>query len=191
MHRRGPVEEKGLRAARLVFQAQTGSQERARWMWFSLKGSPRHYDDVKRIIESDPGARVYFSEALTYERGAGVALSRIEATSFAWLTRLYDWWAEMERVEPIRFTLFLYLPGSIRHAELDLRTHTPDEVVDVIKSKAPRSAEAANRARPARLGAPLLTHWYFSNCLRLANQQTSERPGECAPGRFRSVRDSG
>jgi hypothetical protein len=113
---------------------------------FSLKGSPRHYDDVKRIIESDPGARVYFSEALTYERGAGVALWRIEATSFAWLTRLYDWWAEMERVEPIRFTFFLYLPGSIRHAELDLRTHTPDEVVDVIKSKAPRSAEAANRA---------------------------------------------
>ena len=44
------------------------------------------------------------------------------------------------------FTFFLYLPGSIRHAELDLRTHTPDEVVDVIKSKAPRSAEAANRA---------------------------------------------
>ena len=32
---------------------------------FSLKGSPRHYDDVMQIIEADPGARVYFGEALT------------------------------------------------------------------------------------------------------------------------------
>ena len=41
---------------------------------FSLKGSPRFYDDVLRIIESDSGAEVYFGEALTYERGAAVAL---------------------------------------------------------------------------------------------------------------------
>ena len=46
---------------------------------FSLKGSPRFYDDVLRIIESDPGAEVYFGEALTYERGAAVALWRVRA----------------------------------------------------------------------------------------------------------------
>ncbi len=81
---------------------------------FALKGSPRHYDDVNKIVESDPGAHIYFKEALTYERGAGVALWRIEATTFDWLPRLYAWWAEMERVEPILFTFFLYhLPSGL------------------------------------------------------------------------------
>jgi hypothetical protein len=111
---------------------------------FSLKGSPRHYDDVMKIIQSDAGARVYFSEALTYERGAGVALWRIEAISFDWLTRLYAWWAEMERVEPIQFTFNLYLPNNAKYAELDLRTNTPEQVVSVIKASAPRSEAQAN-----------------------------------------------
>lgn len=113
---------------------------------FALKGSPRHYDDVVKIIEADPGARVYFGEALTYERGAGVALWRIEATSFDWLTRLYTWWAEMERVEPIQFTFHLYLPNQPKYAELDLREHTAEEVTTRIKEMAPRSEEAANLA---------------------------------------------
>lgn len=110
---------------------------------FSLKGSPRHYDDVRRIIDSDPGARVYFGEALTYERGAGVALWRVEATSFDWLKALYDWWAEMERIEPVEFTFHLYLPRDLKYAALDLREHTPDEVAEFIKQNAPRSAEEA------------------------------------------------
>ena len=113
---------------------------------FSLKGSPRHYDDVKRIIEADSGARIYFSEALTYERGAGVALWRIEATSFDWLPKLYDWWAEMERVEPVNFTFYLYLPNRTRQAALDLRTQTPEQVIDFIKQHAPRSVEEATKA---------------------------------------------
>lgn len=113
---------------------------------FSLKGSPRHYDDVKQIIESDPAARVYFSEALTYERGAGVALWRIEASGFAWLPNLYSWWAEMERVEPIKFTFFLYLPSRARDAALDLRNHTAEEVASFVQANAPRSEEAANLA---------------------------------------------
>ena len=113
---------------------------------FSLKGSPRHYDDVTRIIESDPGARVYFGEALTYERGAGVALWRIEATSFEWLKSLYAWWAEMERVEPIEFTFNLYMPVQPKYAELDLRDYTPEQVANRIKELAPRSEEAANKA---------------------------------------------
>lgn len=108
---------------------------------FSLKGSPRHYDDVLRIIEQDPGAQVYFGEALTYERGAGVALWRISATSFAWLTRLYDWWAEMERIEPIQFTFHLYLPSSAKYPAMDLREHTPAEVEAFVKANAPTTLE--------------------------------------------------
>jgi hypothetical protein len=112
---------------------------------FSLKGSPRHYDDVKAIIEADPGARIYFSEALTYERGAGVALWRVEASSFTWVHKLYEWWTEMERVEPIKFTFHLYLPNRARYAALDLRTLSPDDLVAFIKANAPRSAEQANK----------------------------------------------
>lgn len=113
---------------------------------FSLKGSPRHYDDVLKIVESDPGAHVYFGEALTYERGAGVALWRIEASSFDWLPKLYAWWAEMERVEPIQFTFNLYLPENQKYAALDLREHTADEIAAFIKQNAPRGAEQANAA---------------------------------------------
>ena len=113
---------------------------------FSLKGSPRHYDDVLAIVEADPAAHVYFGEALAYERGAGVALWRISATSFDWLPKLYEWWAEMERIEPIKFTFHLYLPEDPKYAELNLRDHTPEQVAEFIKRGAPRSAEAANEA---------------------------------------------
>lgn len=113
---------------------------------FSLKGSPRHYDDVCAIIEADPGARVYFGEALTYERGAGVALWRIEATSFEWLPKLYSWWAEMERIEPIQFTFHLYFPKDLKYPALNFREHTPDKVAAFIKQGAPRSADEANSA---------------------------------------------
>lgn len=113
---------------------------------FSLKGSPRHYDDVRKIIEADPGARVYFGEALTYERGAGVALWRIEATSFTWLQSLYDWWVEMERVEPVNFTFHLYLPANLKYPVMDLRNATPQEVEAFIKANAPRGEAAATAA---------------------------------------------
>jgi len=106
---------------------------------FALKGSPRHYDDVNKIVESDPGAHIYFKEALTYERGAGVALWRIEATTFDWLPRLYAWWAEMERIEPVNFTFNLYIPPELKHAALDLRDHSAAEVEAFIKSNAPRT----------------------------------------------------
>ena len=113
---------------------------------FSLKGSPRHYDDVRTIIEADPGAHVYFGEALAYERGAGVALWRIEAASFDWLPKLYQWWAEMERVEPIKFTFHLYLPSDTKYAEMNLRDHTPEAVAEFIRQNAPNSIEEANKA---------------------------------------------
>jgi hypothetical protein len=106
---------------------------------FTLKGSPRHYDDVKRIIESSGSSQVYFGEALAYERGAGVALWRVEARDFTWLPRLYEWWAEMERIEPINFTFNLYIPPQLKYAALDLRDHTPADIEAYIKQHAPKT----------------------------------------------------
>jgi hypothetical protein len=104
---------------------------------FTLKGSPRHYDDVKAIVEGDGTATVYFGEALAYERGAAVALWRVKARDFGWLPKLYDWWAEMERIEPIRFTFHLYLPDDLKYPALDLREHTPEDVATFIQEHAP------------------------------------------------------
>jgi hypothetical protein len=105
---------------------------------FSLKGSPRFYDDVVRIIESDGGAEVYFGEALTYERGAAVALWRVRARSFTWLPALYSWWEDAERIEPVRFTFYLYIPPELKYPALDLRDHAPVDVEAFIKRTAPQ-----------------------------------------------------
>lgn len=108
---------------------------------FTLKGSPRHYDDVKAIVEAGAGAKVWFGEALAYERGAGIALWRIRARSFEWLEPLYDWWVEMERNEPIEFTFHLYLPDNLKYPAMNLRNHTPDEVATFIRDNAPYARE--------------------------------------------------
>ena len=104
---------------------------------FTLKGSPRHYDDVRLIIEEGGGATVYFGEALTYERGAGVALWRVRAREYGWLPKLYAWWAEMERVEPVQFTFHLYLPQDLKYPALDLRQHPPAAVEAFVRQHAP------------------------------------------------------
>ena len=104
---------------------------------FTLKGSPRHYDDVRAIIEANHEADVYFGEALAYERGAGIALWRVRARDFGWLDTLYDWWANAERIEPIEFTFHLYLPDNLKYPALDLRDHSPEEVATFIREHAP------------------------------------------------------
>jgi hypothetical protein len=104
---------------------------------FTLKGSPRHYDDVKRIIEANGGAKVWFGEALAYERGAGIALWRVRARNFNWLGPLYDWWVEMERTEPVEFTFHLYLPDNLKYPAMNIRDHTNDEVEAFIRESAP------------------------------------------------------
>lgn len=124
---------------------------------FTLKGSPRHYDDVRRIIQDGGGATVYFGEALAYERGAGVALWRIRAKNFDWLPRLYDWWAEMERIEPIIFTFHLYLPDEPKYPALNLRDHTPEEVADFIQKSAPwESGPISTKPTEMNSGQPTL-----------------------------------
>ena len=44
--------------------------------------------------------RLYFSEALTYERGAASPFGGSRRPASPGSSRLYAWWAEMERVEP-------------------------------------------------------------------------------------------
>jgi hypothetical protein len=121
----------------LLDQVTRGNPMQGGWR-FSLKGSPRFYDDVLRIIESGSGAEVYFGEALTYERGAAVALWRVRALGFDWLPVLYEWWADAERIEPVRFTFYLYIPPELKYAALNLREHTPAAVEAYIKEHAPR-----------------------------------------------------
>ncbi len=106
---------------------------------FTLKGSPRFYDDVKQLIEANGKSQVYFGEALAYERGAAVALWRIEATDFSWLPKLYAWWSEMERIEPIEFGFSLYIPPQLKYAALNLREQTPAQVEAFIKANAPQT----------------------------------------------------
>ena len=125
-------------AATLLDRVTRGNPVTDGWR-FSLKGSPRFYDDVLRIIESDAGAQVYFGEALTYERGAAVALWRVRAQGFSWLPVLYAWWADQERIEPVRFTFYLYLPPELKYPAMDLREHAAAEVEDFIKQTAPRT----------------------------------------------------
>jgi hypothetical protein len=135
---RGRKAEANRGSASLLDQVTRGNQVTDGWR-FSLKGSPRFYDDVLRIIESDPGAVVYFGEALTYERGAAVALWRVRARGFTWLPVLYDWWADQERIEPVRFTFYLYIPPELKYPALDLRQHAPAEVEAFIMQQAPRT----------------------------------------------------
>jgi len=104
---------------------------------FTLKGSPRHFDDVKQIIQSRGTAKVYFGEALAYERGAAVALWRVRATAFDWLPDLYEWWANMERVEPVQFSFHLYTPDNLSYPAMDLREHSANDVAAFIAANTP------------------------------------------------------
>lgn len=117
---------------------------------FTLKGSPRHYDDVKRIIEEVGGAKVYFGEALAYERGAGIALWRVRARNFDWLPKLYDWWVEAERIEPINFTIHLYFPDNDKYPVMDLRAHTAKDVGEFIAKNAPWE-DGRTTTKPTRM----------------------------------------
>ena len=113
---------------------------------FTLKGSPRFFTDVQRII-NDSGAQVYFGEPLAYERGAAIALWRVRANDFGWLDTLYDYWVEMERTEPVVTTFHLYLPDDLKYPALDLREHTAAEVAAFIRSDNPYTGRT-------RLGPP-------------------------------------
>src|SRR3712207_8698599 len=111
----------------LLEQVTEGSPVTDGWR-FSLKGSPRFYDDVLRIIESDAGAQVYFGEALTYERGAAVALWRVRGTSLSLPPPLFYWGGGGEGLEPLPGTFFLYILPALQYPPPDLPPHTPPAV---------------------------------------------------------------
>lgn len=119
---------------------------------FTMKGSPRFYEDVHRII-TEGGDSVYFGEPLTYERGAAVALWRVRANDLSWLPKLYDFWVEMERTEPIATTFHLYLPGDLKYPALDMREHTPAAVEEFIRANAPVKSESPYTGR-TKAGPP-------------------------------------
>lgn len=119
---------------------------------FTMKGSPRFYEDVKRIL-SEGGAHVYFSEALAYERGAAIALWRVRANDFAWLPRLYDFWVEAERTEPVSTTIHLYLPSDLKYPAMDMREFTPAQVEEFIRANAPVRDDSPYTGR-TKLGPP-------------------------------------
>lgn len=119
---------------------------------FTMKGSPRFYTDVHRII-TEGGSQVYFGEPLAYERGAAIALWRIRATEFGWLTRLYDYWVEMERTEPIATTFHLYLPSDLKYPVMDMREHTPEQVESFIRENAPVRDDSPYTGR-TKIGPP-------------------------------------
>ena len=141
------------RQARLKKEMEVKPRRKISGYQFTLKGSPRHYDDVKGIIEASDGAEVYFGEALAYERGAGVALWRIRANNLDWLPKLYDWWVEMERLEPVQFTFHLYLPDNLKYPALDLRGHTPAEVVEFIQQNAPWEGRKPTSTKPTEMSS--------------------------------------
>jgi hypothetical protein len=65
-------------------------------------------------------------------------LWRVKANRFSWLPALYEWWADAERIEPVRTTFYLYIPPEMKYPALDLREHTPAVVEEYIKKTAPR-----------------------------------------------------
>ena len=104
---------------------------------FTLRSTPRHYDEIKEAIEADGGARVWFGEALAYLRGQGVSIFRVEATNVNFLEGLYEWWRQKEIDEAFSFDINLFF--NDRDWVASLREHTPAEIRRVIETQAPRT----------------------------------------------------
>lgn len=107
-------------------------------MLFTLRSVPRHYDALKSAIESTGEATVYFGEALAYIRGKGIALFRVEATGTDFVDNLFATWRELEWNEAFRFDITFYIHNT-EYVD-SLRGYTPQQVKDLISSKAPTDA---------------------------------------------------
>lgn len=105
---------------------------------FTLRSVPRHHDAIRAIIDGHPGSRVFFSEPLSYLRGQGVSLFRVEATDLGFLDDLYRWWAETERDEAFSFDVNLFF--NDREWVASLREHTPEQIRGIIEERAPRTS---------------------------------------------------
>lgn len=105
---------------------------------FTLRSVPRHHDPIRDVIDAN-GGRVWFSEPLSYLRGQGVSIFRVEATDLKFLEPLYDWWRKKETEEAFAFDINLFV--NDREWVASLREHTPDEVRRLIEQNAPRTPD--------------------------------------------------
>ena len=48
-------------------------------------------------------------------------------------------WAEQERIDPIQFSIFLYIPPELKYPALNLRDYAAAQVESFIKENAPRT----------------------------------------------------
>lgn len=111
---------------------------------FTLRSVPRHHDPIRDIIDASGSARVWFSEPLAYLRGQGVSIFRVEATGLDFLEPLYDWWRRKESEEAFSFDINLFF--NDRQWIASMREHTPDEILAIIESSAPRTPEDVGEA---------------------------------------------
>lgn len=102
----------------------------------TVRSTPLHYDELKRVIEGTGEARVYFGKPLAYLRGEAVALLRIEATGFGWLRDLWQWWQGAQRRDGISFDVRFYVQD--REYVGSLRTLGVEELETVLQQRAPR-----------------------------------------------------
>lgn len=110
------------------------------WL-FTLRSTPRHFWALKEAIESTGDARVWFGEELSYIKGKGVSLLRVEASGFAWLPALYETWQQIEFREAFNFDIELYVHD--RQWVASLRHRTPAEVEQLIRDTAPTNPAPA------------------------------------------------
>ncbi len=108
---------------------------------FTLRSTPRHYNEIAEQIEQGGGARVYFGEPLAYLRGQGISLFRVEATSLDFLDNLYQWWAAKEKSEAFAFDINLFFGDKEWVASL--REHTPAAIRSMIQDGAPKTTDAS------------------------------------------------
>jgi hypothetical protein len=110
---------------------------------FTLRSTPRHHDGILAQIESTGGAHVYFSEPLSYIRGQGVSLFRVEARDLSFLDNLYRWWMQTETAEAAPFNIGLFYNNNDFVA--DLKGKTPAAIRALIEQGAPRVSDDAAR----------------------------------------------
>jgi len=103
------------------------------WL-FTLRSVPHHFAGIKAAIESTGDGRVWFGEPLAYLEGRGVALLRVEATGFTFLTNLYVFWTEAERLEATGFDIRLF--ANNKQFVGSLRGLTPTQAEQLIKEHA-------------------------------------------------------
>jgi hypothetical protein len=88
-------------------------------------------------------------QSTSFHNALNPLTSELQAARAASVTHFIDqirseqmWWAEMERIEPIQFTFFLYIPPELKYPALDLREHSAEAVAAYIQEHAPKQDDS-------------------------------------------------